>query len=208
MKPIFIVFIGTVALLGCQKAGDKQPTEAMTEVKQKKGPVEAPVQQAQVKVNGVPTRPASQPASAPARGLPPGHPPTGTSTQPAGAASGLNGSLSGTIDLASGYASKVKSGSTLFIIVRRDAGEGKKGMLLAAKKIPVADAKNFPLNYSVTKADVMMRGTVLAGTVRVEARIDQDGDAISKQPGDIVGKAAQVFEVGAKGVNFTLDQTL
>ena len=103
---------------------------------------------------------------------------------------------------------KVKAGSVLFIIVRRDAGEGQRGMLLAAKKIPVTGAKMFPYAYNVTPSDVMMAGTVLNGTVRVEARIDQDGDAISKQPGDVVGAAAGAHKVGSKGVDFNLDKAL
>ena len=54
-----------------------------------------------------------------------------------------------------------------------------------------------------------MQGTVLAGTVRVSARIDQDGDAISKQSGDIVGvSSAKAHKVGAKGIDFGLDKTL
>ena len=106
-----------------------------------KGPAVAPIQKAQVTAPGMPARAGSQPTSQRARRLPAGHPPTGqaSGSQPAG----LNGSLSGTIALAGGYASKVKAGSTLFIIVRRDAGDGKKGMLLAAKKIPVTGAKMF-----------------------------------------------------------------
>ena len=105
-------------------------------------------------------------------------------------------------------AEKVKAGSTLFIIVRRDAGEGKKGMMLAAKKIPVTGAAMFPLSYTVTPKDVMMAGTILNGPVRVSARIDQDGDAISKQPGDVTGKAKAVIKVGDKAAHFTLDSAL
>ena len=54
----------------------------------------------------------------------------------------------------------------------------------------------------------MMQGTSLAGPVRVEARIDQDGDAISKQPGDIVGALAKGAQVGDENLDFALDNTL
>ena len=207
---LLVTFIA-VGLSGCSKNAE-HPAEKKVKVKTgsasqpAKGPAVAPVQKAQVTAPGMPARAGSQPTSQRARRLPAGHPPTGqaSGSQPAG----LNGSLSGTIALAGGYASKVKAGSTLFIIVRRDAGDGQKGMLLAAKKIPVTGAKMFPLAYTVTKADIMMQGTVLAGTVRVSARIDQDGDAISKQPGDIVGASAKAHKVGAKGIDFGLDKTL
>ena len=81
-------------------------------------------------------------------------------------------------------------------------------MLLAAKKIPVTGGAIFPFAYTVTPQDVMMAGTILNGNVRVEARIDQDGDAISKQPGDITGAMKGAQKVGAKGIDFALDKTL
>jgi hypothetical protein len=137
--------------------------------------------------------------------LPPGHPPTGGGA-PAGDPVG-DGTVRGTIELGSGLADKIKPGSVLFIIVRRDAGEGAKGMLLASQKLP-ASAGLFPLKYVVSAKDVMMQGTQLSGAVRVDARIDGDGDAISKAEGDIVGAHSKVVNVGTHDVNFTLDQTL
>ena len=53
-----------------------------------------------------------------------------------------------------------------------------------------------------------MAGTPLAGSVRVSARVDQDGDAISKQPGDLIGKVKAAVKVGAKKVDFSLDSAL
>ena len=187
-------------------------------------PGRAPVQKAKIyspKKNAVhpgsqPTsRPTSQPASMPAYrstqpggALPAGHPPTGGAKTQAAAPSGPAGNLSGKITLAPDQAANIKPGSVLFIIVRRDAGEGQRGMLLAAKKIPVTGAKMFPYSYMVTPKDVMMAGTVLNGSVRVEARVDQDGDAISKQPGDIVGGAKGAHQVGSDGVDFSLLKSL
>ena len=55
------------------------------------------------------------------------------------------GSIAGTIKLAPGLEKNVKAGQALFIL-RRDAGEGKKGMILAAKKINVTGAQMFRLS--------------------------------------------------------------
>jgi len=137
--------------------------------------------------------------------LPPGHPPT---SQPAASQPTKGGTLMGTITVIDALKEKVKKGSVLFIIVRRDEGEGRRGMMLAAKKVPVQSASLFPLTYVITPLDVMMQGTVLTGPVRIEARIDQDGDAISKQPGDIVGAFAKGAKVGEKGLDFALNNTL
>ncbi len=160
-------------------------------------------------------QPASQPTSMPAKAqpasMPAGHPPTGKgqpasqpSSQPTSAPTGLPGAVSGTIELDPGLIDSVKKGSSLYIMVRR-AGER---MPLAAKRIPVLDAKMFPFKYIVTPADVMMKGTVLTGDVTVDARLDQDGDAISKQPGDVTGKTEKAVKVGDKTGNFTLNKKI
>jgi hypothetical protein len=147
----------------------------------------------------------SQPAKA---GSQPANPHAGS--QPGAGAAGtaqVSGALAGTIKLADNLKGDVKPGAVIFIIVRRDEGEGKRGMMIAAKKLPVPDAKIFPLKYIVTGRDVMMAGTKLFGPVRVEARIDHDGDALSKNPGDIVGGPIAV-PTGAKNADFTLSQKL
>ena len=81
-------------------------------------------------------------------------------------------------------------------------------MVLAAKKLSVTGPQMFPLKYTVTSQNVMMQGTVLAGQVRVHARVDQDGDAISKQPGDVAGKAPSAKAVGDMKVDLILDSLL
>lgn len=149
-----------------------------------------------------PHKAGSQPAKA-------GSQPAHAGSQPGGAAgtAQVSGALAGTIQLADNLKGDVKAGAVIFIIVRRDEGEGKRGMMIAAKKLPVPDAKIFPLKYIVTGRDVMMAGTKLFGPVRVEARIDHDGDALSKNPGDIVGGPIAV-PTGAKNADFTLSQKL
>lgn len=226
-----------LALTACNKpdAPQGQPTAGQAApASAQKAPAPAPVQQAAVK--GVAAAPTSQPTSMPVGNMPPGHPPAGNMPAghpPTGAgalppghppAGGMppghppaggaampapgGGTLTGTIALDEGMKAKVKAGSVLFIIVRQDAGEGQRGMLLAAKKVPVTGADMFPLAYTVGPQDVMMQGTALAGAVRVEARVDQDGDAISKAPGDVVGALSKAVKVGDKGLDFALNSSL
>ncbi len=52
----------------------------------------------------------------------------------------------------------------------------------------------------------MIAGTQLTGDVVVIARYDQDGDAISKQPGDVLGQLH--VTVPAENVVLTLDNVL
>lgn len=62
------------------------------------------------------------------------------------------------------------------------------------------------LPFEMTEAQAMIGGTQLVGDVVVVARYDQDGDAISKQPGDIVGQVR--VTIPADGVKLTLDTIL
>ena len=76
---------------------------------------------------------------------------------------------------------------------------------MAAKKFPVGNATIFPLDFTVTQRDVMMGGTQLAGSVSVSARVDQDGDAISKQAGDIEGAHKGPVVVGQNPASIMLN---
>ncbi len=167
---------------------------------------------------GHPPAGAQMPAGHPPMGgqaMPAGHPPMGGQAMPAGhppmggggAAAG-GGRIEGTITLAPDVQDGAKAGAQLFLIARQDVGEGVKGPPLAVKKIPVTGPQMFPLKYELTGGDLMMAGTQLQGNVRLEARIDQDGDAISKTPGDVVGSAAGAKPVGGAPIDFSLNQKL
>jgi len=93
-------------------------------------------------------------------------------------------------------------------MVRRDAGEGQRGMILAVDKIRLDGPDDFPLRYTLTGRHVMTPGTVLAGSVRISARVDQDGDALSKQPGDLTGTHPKAVDVNGDPVHFTLDSKI
>jgi hypothetical protein len=131
------------------------------------------------------------------KGLPPGHP-----AMPPG------GDITGTLKLDPKLKADVKAGAVLFLVARRDAGGQGKGMLLAAKKVPIGGADMFPFKYRIGQKDVMMQGTDFNGAIRISARVDGDGDALSKNPGDITGKNSSAVPTGTAAVNFTLDTKL
>ena len=130
--------------------------------------------------------------------LPANHPPMPGQEAP-------KGPVAGTIHLAPELKGDVKVGSVLYVIVRRDAGAGRQGMLLAAKKVPVTGAAMFPYAYEVTEKDLMIDGTTMEGALRVSARADQDIDAISKTPGDLTGAMDRPVPAGSSGADFALD---
>lgn len=171
------------------------------------------------------SRPTSRPTGQP-RKLPAGHPPMGgpsvaappltkggstgrptsaPTSKPMPANIAKPGIIKGRVEITEELRSKVKPGTTLFISVRRFEGKGKRGMIMAAKKFPVGNASIFPIDFTVTPRDVMMGGTKLAGPVTVAARLDQDGDAISKQPGDLEGEHKGAILVGKDRASIMLN---
>ena len=99
---------------------------------------------------------------------------------------------------------RVKPGAAVFLIVKRaDASGQPTGTPLAVEKL-TWDKDGQPFELSEKQA--MIAGTQLTGDVVVIAHYDQDGDAISKQPGDVMGQVK--VKVPADGVNLFLDDVL
>ncbi len=103
--------------------------------------------------------------------------------------------VDGTIGLAAELGGSAPSG-TLYVILRVSGREG--GPPLAVKRLPA----ELPATFRITEADSMIPGTPLVGDLDVIARLDQDGDAFSRQTGDLEGRAGPV-QVGGS-VEITL----
>jgi hypothetical protein len=151
--------------------------------------------------------------------LPPGHPPvagampsgaTPSGGAPSGMApSGMEGMtpgdiqfdpktvLSGVIKLDTKVKDKVKKGDVIFLVARQFDPSGVQGPPLAVRKLVVS---SFPINFSLDSRDAMLAGTKLAGKVVVTARVDKDGDAMTKNPGDVTGQSKAVEPPSAKVV--------
>ncbi|HYK03629.1 MAG TPA: tetratricopeptide repeat protein [Thermoanaerobaculia bacterium] len=116
-----------------------------------------------------------QPAQT-AEGLPEGHPPVdgGTPAPPTPSTPAATGpSVRVTLNLDA--AAKSRSG-VLFVIARNPAG----GPPVAAKRVMVS---SFPMTVELSAADSMM-GQPLPPKFRLEARLDSDGDAMTRVPTD------------------------
>jgi hypothetical protein len=53
-----------------------------------------------------------------------------------------------------------------------------------------------------------MMGGPFEGDVELTVRIDKDGDAMTKNPGDMMGKSSTPVKVGDKDAKVLIDQTL
>jgi hypothetical protein len=133
-------------------------------------------------------KPAQAPNAAAAATAPPGQ----TSDQ----------QITGTISVDPKLKNAVNPQWTLFIIGR--SAEGGGGPPLAVKKV---DRPVFPLSYSLGSENVMMQGRPFSGKVTIIVRLDKDGDATTRDPGDLTGEYKKnPVEVGSKNVDIVLDQ--
>ena len=124
----------------------------------------------------------------------------GRGAAPVGAASS-DQPITGTITIAPELASRIPPGAVLFLIARN----GDAGPPLAVKRIP--DPK-LPLEFSIGPADRMIQTLPFAGPIQLSARIDSDGNAMTRLPGDLSGSAPEPHQPGDSGVSVVIDQVL
>ena len=65
-----------------------------------------------------------------------------------------------------------------------------------------------PLRFTLGPEDRMIQSIPFVGPLQVSARVDSDGNAMSRNPGDMSGAATSDVEPGARGVDVTIDQVL
>lgn len=115
-----------------------------------------------------------------------------------------NNRVKGEIKIHAKAKPRVTAGGTIFVIVKKAGPDGAPfGPPLAVDKLTW---QKEPLPFEMTEAQAMIAGTELTGDVVVTARYDQDGDAMSKQPGDVVGTVK--VKIPADKVTLTLDDVL
>jgi hypothetical protein len=109
--------------------------------------------------------------------------------------------IRGVVTVADELADRVPEGAVLFLMVR----VGPKGSLLAVQRIA---APSLPMRFAIGPADRMGQRVPFAGEFQLSARLDTDGDASSRNPGDLQGRAPGTHAPGASGVTILLDELL
>lgn len=115
--------------------------------------------------------------------LPPGHPPMPSS--------GPEAAASPVIRITLAVSTPAPQGGIVYIIARPEGEAG--GHPIAVKRV---DAASFPITLDLGSADSMM-GQPLPAKVHLEARLDSDGDAATKNAGDPHASADGVIAGGA-----------
>ena len=109
-------------------------------------------------------------------------------------------SVKGTITVADALKNKLPANAALFIIARKEGDTGRAP--LAVQRF---EKFEFPLEYSIGQADVMMPGSVFEGNVVITARLDGDGNATSSQ-GDVEG--AKAAKPGDEKIDIQMDKLI
>ena len=104
----------------------------------------------------------------------------------------------GLIELAPGMTAP---NGTLFIIARIQ-GSPDRGPPVAVRRV---SAPRFPFKFRLGPADVMLQGMPFDGPFDVRARLDADGNVMTKAPGDLFSSTPAPAQPGAKDVKVTLD---
>ena len=135
-------------------------------------------------------------------------PTTGGAASPAAsaekspAAASPSAQISGKITIDPKLKASLDPNAALFIIARPVGGAG--GPPLAVKKI---DRPTFPVDYTLGQDNVMMQGMPFTGKINITARLDKDGNPVTRTPGDMTGDYKKnPVEVGAKNVDVMIDQ--
>ncbi|MGV7221373.1 MAG: c-type cytochrome biogenesis protein CcmI/CycH [Nitrospinales bacterium] len=108
--------------------------------------------------------------------------------------------VKGTITVAEGLKDKLPVKAALFIIARKEGDTGRAP--LAVQRF---EKFEFPLEYSIGQADVMMPGSVFEGNVVIIARLDGDGNATSSN-GDVEG--AKAAKPGDEKIDIQMDKLI
>jgi hypothetical protein len=139
--------------------------------------------------------PPSRSEAGNARGEGPGGPPT---TGPAAAAAEP---IRGRIELAPGLEGALPADGVLFVIARPQGVSG--GPPLAVLRIP---APRFPLEFTIGPADVMIPSMRFEGSLSLTARLDADGNAMTRGEADLSSTVEAPVLPGASGVRLVLSE--
>jgi hypothetical protein len=141
---------------------------------------------------------AAEKRAAPFAAMPaaPGQPATGIPPQ------SIQGKpIQGTIEVAPELADRIPDGATLFVVVRAS----EVGPPTAVKRI---ESPSFPIEFSVGPEDRMIQTQPFQGPLQLTARLDTDGNARTRSPGDLQGRYPNPVDPGAKSLELSLDELL
>lgn len=104
--------------------------------------------------------------------------------------------IRGVVRLAQGV--EVPAGSVLYLVARDPEG----GPPVAVRKLASGP---FPMPFEIGPGDVMLSGRPFSGPVVLTARIDRDGDPLTREPDEPAGGVDGPVAPGTEGIELMLD---
>jgi len=139
---------------------------------------------------------------------PPPPPPTAPASSPVGAApAAADGApFTGEVRLGEGIGpDQLRPTDVLYVMARACAGDcAHPGSLIAVHRVPAA---TFPIKYAIGPAQLMMQGAPFTGPFVVQARLDRDGDPMTKGPEDLYAEVLTGVLPGQDKVDLPLGRT-
>lgn len=120
-------------------------------------------------------------------------------TDPASATDGP--SIRGTVSVSPEVTARVSEDAVLFIIARRPG----QRMPFAVQRIA---SPHFPLEFSLGPEHRMVHSLSFSGRLEISARLDTDGNALSRQVGDLEGHLTQPVAPGVTDLVLVLDRVV
>jgi hypothetical protein len=108
--------------------------------------------------------------------------------------------IKGTVAVLPELVDAIPESGSLFVIARLVGVAA--GPPLAVLRIP---APRFPVSFEIGPGNVMIPSMRFQGEIQITARLDSDGNAITKLPGDLSGAARSSHVPGTSGVDILLD---
>ena len=104
--------------------------------------------------------------------------------------------VSGTIEIDPDLLKYARASDTVFVIARPATG----GPPVAVERL---QGKNYPLIFKLTEKNIMIHQNTLDFPLNLTVRVDKDGNAMTKDPGDLAG-AYEKNPVSLHAENITL----
>ncbi len=195
--PVRLVsFVALILLVGCDRNIEPyQPGEEPRPPDLGRifpGPTGAPAEGGADAAQGA-SRQAARTALPPTRtgAAPPAVPPSG--------AGGAGAAIEGEIELSD--ALRPPDGGVLFVIARTQGARG--GPPLAVLRIPEPE---FPVAFRIGPENVMIPSLTFAGSISLSARLDADGNAMTRGAADVSSGVVEPLEPGTTGVRLVLSE--
>ena len=109
--------------------------------------------------------------------------------------------IEGRIEIDPALAQARPTDGVLFVIARPQGARG--GPPLAVLRIP---SPEFPLEFSIGPDNVMIPTMQFAGSISLSARLDADGNAMTRGPDDISSPVMEPLAPGTTGVRLLLSE--